>query len=232
MIADAWEWWMQSDAGLATRIAMGTAVLATLAIVDWRAKGKDARRWREYLFLLAATAAAMAYGVINNQITVTISWEYFYLHEGKYADLQSSLGWGGVRWQAFLIGLKATWTAGLLLGVALLFANNPRKRRPQLPWSRMYRVILWPTAGAAGLGALLGLAGWLGLLTRIGGFELYVEHDLWRPSHLMCVWGMHLGASAGGVIGAAVGVWRILRERAAKARGMAGGMNRTVAGGP
>lgn len=49
-----WKWWFVSDAGLAARIGIGAAIFAILAAVDLWRKGRRARRWREYLFLVAA----------------------------------------------------------------------------------------------------------------------------------------------------------------------------------
>jgi hypothetical protein len=57
-----WKWWFTTDAGLLTRIGVGAAIFAGLAIADVMRNGRAARRWREYLFLLSAVAAAMAYG--------------------------------------------------------------------------------------------------------------------------------------------------------------------------
>jgi hypothetical protein len=84
--------------------------------------------------LAAAVGAAMLYGIVNDQITSTISWEYFYY--GK--ELDKMLGpqtppqqWP-LRWEAAKVGMKATWTAGLIFGVVLLLANNPFRTLPRL----------------------------------------------------------------------------------------------------
>ena len=51
-------------------------------------KGRNATRWREYGFLALCVAVAIVYGIVNDQITSRISWEYFYY--GK--DLAPILG--------------------------------------------------------------------------------------------------------------------------------------------
>src|SRR5436190_9095757 len=84
MTVDFW----RSNYWLAARIAAGVLVFAALAIWDWRRHGAAATRWREYCFLLITIVAAMIYGIINDQITSRISWEYFYY--GK--ELQQILG--------------------------------------------------------------------------------------------------------------------------------------------
>ncbi|MDB5318889.1 MAG: hypothetical protein JWN40_520, partial [Phycisphaerales bacterium] len=79
-----------------------------------------------YSILLFAVIGAIVYGVLNDQITSTISWEYFYY--GK--DLAEQLGPRtppdalALHRAAALVGVKATWSAGLIIGVAQLLANT------------------------------------------------------------------------------------------------------------
>src|SRR4051812_27767308 len=128
-----WTWLIHSTPGLLTRIAAGVAIFAALAIHDLHKNRNRATRWREYAFLLICVLAAMTYGVINDQITSAISWEYFYY--GK--DLAAELGPAtppdprALHLAAAVVGIKATWSAGLLIGVAILLSNNPSKSLPQ-----------------------------------------------------------------------------------------------------
>jgi len=213
MLASFWHWLVISDAGLLARIAAGACVFAALAYWDVRRKGRHAQRWREYLFLLAAVAAALAYGVINDQITVGVCPEYFLY--GK--ELSKALGpiepraTPALRWEAAKVGMKATWTAGLIFGVAILLANNPRRRTPQLRYRQLYALIPLVLVSAAACGALGGLGGWLRLFA--GLFEEIVQADLWRPRRFMAVWGIHLGGYVGGLIGAFVAVVSVVRKR-------------------
>ena len=209
-----WHWLFRTDWGLAARVAGGACIFAALAAWDIRRKGREARRWREYVFLLAAVAAAMAYGALNDQITVTISWEYFYFGKELLHRLPADAAGGRsalLRWEAAKIGLKATWTAGLIIGVAILLANNPRKDRPQLPYRTLYRLMFVPLGSAAVMGALLGLAGYAGAFAR--WFGEIVEPDLWRPARFMAVWSVHLGGYVGGALGTAATVWYVMRSR-------------------
>lgn len=76
-------------------------------------------RAKEYAFLLYAASLAVAYAVTHDQVTATISPEYFVYGKG----LDASLPRLHVAWLAVRAGLPV----GLLGGAALLVANNPRR---------------------------------------------------------------------------------------------------------
>src|SRR5271170_4114113 len=105
------------------------SILTAQAGSDYRRHGHAARRWREYLFLIACSAAAAIYAALNDQITSCISWEYFYYAKDLWRHLgpvtpppRAALSLGAAK-----VGATAGWSVGLLLGAALLIANNPRK---------------------------------------------------------------------------------------------------------
>lgn len=211
-----WDWWLWTDAGLATRVAIGAGIFAVLAGVDLWRNGRRATRWREYLFLLAAVILAMAYGLANDYIASGISWEYFYYGKG----LDHVLGPhvppdpAALARSACAVGLRATWSAGLIVGVVLLIANNPRPGRPQLPYRKL--LILLPAifAGAAViavLGAWVGAMGWLAWTNAdIGSL---VRENLFRPKRFMSVYGLNLGGYAGGLLATVAAAIYIRRHR-------------------
>jgi len=207
-------WWFHTDAGLAARVGVGGAIFLLLALIDLARRGRQATRWREYLLLLAAVVAALGYGVINDQITSRISWEYFYY--GK--ELATSLGPATppdprkLHWAAALVGMKATWSAGLIFGAMLLLANNPRRGRIRL---RNRELLAWLPRillSAVVCAVLFGVVGYLGGLTSLNeDFPVFLHDNLWRPRRFMCVYGVHLGGyigGFGGAVWAAVAVWR------------------------
>jgi hypothetical protein len=212
-------WLIHTDRGLLTRIVVGVAVLTVLAIADINRAGKAATRWREYVVLVAATLAAIIYGVINDQITSSISWEYFYY--GK--SLESVLGPAtppdalALHWQAAKVGAMATWTAGLIFGVVLLYANNPRPGLPRLGNRRLLGMLPLIVLVAAACGAVFGICGYEGWLTHMDSdFEDMVRADYFRPRNFMCAWGVHLGGYVGGALGTLIAAGRViyLRHRA------------------
>ncbi|MDB5330863.1 MAG: hypothetical protein JWP03_2014 [Phycisphaerales bacterium] len=210
--------WLLTDAGLAARIAIGASIFAVLALSDVYRNGRSARRWREYSFLLVTTAIFMAYGALNDAITCRISWEYFYY--GK--DLAAVLGphtppaIGPLTLEAAKIGMRATWSAGLIVGVALLLANNPRPNRPQLPFRRLLMLVPGVLLAVVACGVAMGVLGFHGHLVWMNQeFRMLLHDGLFRPPRFMSVFGIHLGAYLGGALGTVWAVRKILRERKA-----------------
>ncbi|HET6250358.1 MAG TPA: hypothetical protein VFE47_21910 [Tepidisphaeraceae bacterium] len=210
------DWLIHTDAGLFTRIGVGAAIFMALAATDLYRNGSRATRWREYLFLLAVVAAAMVYGAINDQITSRISWEYFFYGKG----LASTLGPATPPNQAVLcreamkIGLKATWSAGLIIGAAILIANNPSRSRPQLPYRRLFKHVAMVLAFCLACAMALGVAGHRGWLVGLSSnFADMHPTSEFRPQAFMTVFGIHLGGYVGGAIGTAVACVSIRRAR-------------------
>ena len=210
------DWLIHSDGGLIARILIGCMIFAVLAAVDLYRNGSAARRWREYAFLLVCVALALGYGIVNDQLTAGLSWEYFYY--GK--DLMSVLGeqtppetWR-LRLEAAKVGMKATWSAGLIIGVVLLFANNPSKTLASLPFRRLLGffplLLLITIAGAAAMG-IMGYFGGLRFVTS--EFDGLIKDNLWRPYRFMTVFGIHLGGYIGGLLGTIVVAIMVRKER-------------------
>jgi hypothetical protein len=213
-----WNWLIKSGAGTATRISVGAAILLMLALLDLRRNGvAKATRWREYAFLILCVCFAMMYGIINDLITSTISWEYFYY--GK--ELEQKLGPTtppdpfALHVAAMLVGMKATWTAGLLIGAVLLIANNPRRNRPQAPYRALIRMLGVIAGITIPCAIVLGILGSRGALNWISSdFADLFRTNLMRPARFVGVFGIHLGGYAGGLIGLIVSVITLIRIRA------------------
>jgi len=213
-----WSWLTQSTAGLALRIAIGVLVFAVLALHDLRKNGNRATRWREYSFLLLSVDAAMIYGVVNDQITSALSWEYFYYGKELSQELGPQIPPDPLKLHlaAAVVGIKATWSAGLLIGVALLFANNPSSSFPRLRNRALLKqlpLLLTITAMTAALGALAGQRALPTLWNA--DFAEMLRRDEMRPRRFMTAYGIHLGGYVGGLIGTIVAIVRIRRERRA-----------------
>jgi hypothetical protein len=198
------------------RILVGVGILAVLAVADLFKHGRRATRWREYAFLVLCVTVAMLYGIANDQITSRISWEYFYY--GK--DLAPIIGPetppnpSALRWQAARIGAAATWWAGLVIGAAMLIANNPSPRRRQLSYTRLIARLPGIVGIVVLAAAAVGMAGNYYLLNWISpDFHDLATTNMWRPHRFMTTYGVHLGGYLGGVFAVVYGVIGILRER-------------------
>ncbi len=110
--------------------------------------------------------------------------------------------------------MKSAGSAGLVIGVVLLLANNPRRNLPQLSYGRLSRPLVGALACCVAASVALGILGYHGALTWTSADLRMLVHDgLFRPQRFLCVYGIHLGAYVGGVIGAMAGVGWVLRSR-------------------
>jgi hypothetical protein len=198
------------------RFLFGVTVLVALAIYDLHEKGRQATRWREYVFLVLCVAVAIIYGILNDQVTSRISWEYFYY--GK--DLAPILGLQtppdpmNLSLQALRIGATAAWWAGLIIGAAMLIANNRSRIDAQLSYRRLIarlpKIMIITLISAL----FFGFAGYHYYLNGISpDFQNLVKADLWRPHRFMAVYGAHLGGYVGGAMSIIYSVSSIIHER-------------------
>lgn len=216
-MGEFWNWLTNTNQGLAARIAGGVIIFSIWAYVEFIRKGKKASRWKEYLFLIYCVLIVMAFGMINDQLTVSISWEYFVHGKGFDLQGQDQPDWVSLRLWACEVGAKATWTAGLLLGAVLLICNNPNNKPPVVPLKKLVKLVWLIGIPACVLAVLLGIAGYLGAWKNLTeDFSLIWQSNIYRPANFQCVWGMHLGAYVGGGIGTAVLCWWILKKRFAR----------------
>jgi hypothetical protein len=198
------------------RFLFGVAVLVALAIYDLHEKGGEATRWREYVFLLLCVAIAIVYGIVNDQITSRISWEYFYYGKELAPILgpQTPPDPTALSLQALRIGTTATWWAGLIIGAAMLIANNRSRIGAQLPYRRLIArlpVVIIITVISA---VFFGFAGYRYYLNGISpDFENLTNANYWRPHRYMAVYGAHLGGYIGGAMSIIYSVSSIVHER-------------------
>lgn len=208
--------WLLGPESLSLRLAAGVSILAILAWVDWRRNRERATRWREYAFLVLCVAAALAYGILNDQATTTISWEYFAYGKGVAERLPANEPPNSIafRLEAARIGVQATWSAGLIIGVPMLVANNPSRQWPRLSYGRLAARLLLVLGCAVACAMALGIAGYFGAFTPWSkDFSEMVRLDQWRPRRFMAVFGIHLGGYIGALAGTALAVWSIRRAR-------------------
>jgi hypothetical protein len=108
---------------------------------------------------MLAVFYAVLYGILNDQITVSLAPEYFSVF--KRAQFAPALEMAGLvtaptRVQAVLVGTLATWWFGLFLGI-VLSVSGQIGRTPPLGTRDYVRAVLWIMGFTLCLSALFGL---------------------------------------------------------------------------
>lgn len=160
--------------------------------------------------VLLGVGAAVAYGILQDQVTAHLCVEYFTIGHVDYLNL------GDPTLIAFEWGLIATWWAGLLLGLAVALAARVGAR-PRLG----ARDLLRPTLLAmGGVGLIATIAGIIGYLAARSG-TVYLLEPLAsavprakQVAFLTDLWAHDAAYLAGLLAGIALCVWTWRRRGA------------------
>jgi hypothetical protein len=106
--------------------------------------------------VLAATFAAVAYGVAHDMVTAHLCLEYFTIGHPNLLRVDPHDSWPV--WQALLWGVLATWWVGAIAGV-LVAAVSRLGGEPRLGPSALWRPVLRIYAATASGALLFGLLG-------------------------------------------------------------------------
>jgi hypothetical protein len=193
----------------ANRVLLLLALMAVAAIVDLKRNGRTASKHREYGFILVSGIVGALAGLGNDLITVTISPEYFVF--GK--DLEPG---EDLRWRAGVFGIKEGLSAGIIGGAICLFATAEKSGLSKARM-RYLLVKLWMPLTGAGLvgGGLPLIAGKLDPLRISNNLSSFLNTE--QIARFLRVWWIHCGLYAGMVVGLAVMIARIRKQRIASA---------------
>lgn len=178
------------------------------------------KKFLVYLLLIfIAVLLAGAYGIIHDQITYSISPEYYTRFKFRqFGFLNSPLP---NRALAGIVGFLASWWMGVPIGVLVGLAGFMH-RGPR----RMFRVSLQSFLLVVGLTLLIGLIGLAyGFYRTAGEIHLadykgwFIPPNLVDLRHFLCVGYMHNASYLGGAISILVawGFHFLMRARAARA---------------
>lgn len=177
---------------------------------------------RSGLFLLwigIGVLGATLFGILNDQITVTLSPEYFSVFKRyQFAEVleQAGLLYAPTRIQAVLIGTLATWWFGLFLGIVLGISSLVG-RHPPLPTIKYLRAVGGIMLFTLSLCLLFGIAGYLAEPIIKPDTDhwpfLYRIHEV-RRAFAVGFW--HDGAYLGGFVGTLLASFWAQRERIVK----------------
>lgn len=158
--------------------------------------------------VLLCVAAAVLYGITQDQVTARVCVEYFTVGHPPLFDTDSptllAFGWGTV----------ATWWVGLPLGLGLAVAARAGKG-PQRSASELVGPVAQLLGVIAVAAVAAGLVGWL--LARAGVITLapYLANRIAPDRHaaFLADGAAHLAAYAVGGLGGVVLSWRVWRAR-------------------
>lgn len=164
---------------------------------------------KKFLILLLIIALAPLigglYGVLNDQLTYTISPEYytkFKFYQFGLTDMVNEAIFTNPRIQVSKVGFMATWWMGLPIGLILGLIGLLHKNATQMFWSTIKAI--WVTIIIA---FIIGLAGLI-----YGKFHLAETGvDWWFPENLIdtgnfiAVGSMHNFSYIGGIAGMIAG---------------------------
>ena len=199
--------WITEFHGLAfeLRFALLLGLAALVAGVDRLRHGAEARKWREYALLLACGLTGAAFGALFDQLTVTISSDYFLFGKGV---VPGSLGMRGA---VARLGAQAGLFAGLVSCGGLLLAGGariPPGVEPEL-WRRALRPLPFALLGALLFGPLTAL---LDPWSRTPELVAELELDVAGCRRFLAVQGAHFGLYLGAVIGLFDAIRRLRRD--------------------
>ena len=213
-------WLLQTTGGWLLRVGIGVAIFVALALHDLYRRGPAATRWREYMVLLSCVIAAVMYAIVNDHLTASISWEYFAFGKGLAESLPADWSSESIAFRLAVTRLaaQAGFSGGVIVGVALLVANNPAKNCPQFSHSVVLKQLVRIVILTVIISGVVGGLGYFGMFARISAdFREMLEQNQWRPRRFMCVYGIHLGAYVGALVGTIASVIQIRRARASLA---------------
>lgn len=156
------------------------------------------RRFGVYVvFVLAAVLAAGAFGALHDQISYTVSPEYFTKFKFVQFDLMNDAV--PARLRVAQVGFLASWWMGVPLGLLIGAAGFIHPDVPQ-----MRRALLWSLVVAIAFTLLFALGGLVYGLIQTGTFDLanhegwYIPQGLVQPRRFISVGYMHNAAYTGG----------------------------------
>lgn len=157
-------------------------------------------------FMFIAIVVAGIYGILHDQITYSISPEYF--TKFKYRQFGFEPEWfGGHRATVALIGFLATWWMGLFIGIplGLLSLLLPDYKRMAFVLKRALLLVLFFSAFAAIIGFLYGR-----LILANEAVNWRMPDDLINKESFIIVGSIHNSSYIGGIIGLIAGIVYIL----------------------
>jgi hypothetical protein len=155
--------------------------------------------------LTSAILIASLYGALHNQISYSISPEYFTRFKFQQFDIDTRLP---PRIGAAFVGVRATWWMGLLIGLIIALAGAIQKNVKMMIRIayESYALIFLFTFTAGLFGLLYGIF-YLSNLDIYNFSYWYIPENLQDIKAFISVGEMHNFSYLGGLMGLPFGVW-------------------------
>ncbi|UOU98628.1 hypothetical protein MUU74_01355 [Chryseobacterium daecheongense] len=159
------------------------------------------------VFLIAGFASLLAgiYGILHDQITYSISPEYY--TRFKFIQFNLSEEYYSIREKVAIVGFSATWWFGLFLGLILGIFGLRHK-----DWKTMFKMSVFSIFIAILITLIVGIMGFLYgnvVLSNQPKSEFpnwFIPHDLIDFKSFIAVGSMHNFSYIGGIISLIFGV--------------------------
>ena len=161
------------------------------------------------IFFFCAILIAGVYGILHDQITFTISPEYF--TKFKYGQIGMDPSWfGGNRQTVAIIGFLATWWTGLIAGVVLGLTSLilPNHKTMASTLRRALALMLTSSILCALVGSIYGL-----FYTAIKSSDWWVPDLVADKKAFILVASIHDFSYLGGLLGLILGTVYIFRRK-------------------
>lgn len=173
------------------RLLLLFGLMALVAGFDYWRHPANATKLREYGFLTLSGLIGAAFGILNDQVTCTLSPAYF--HYFKNVPYGADF-----RLQVSAVGFEAGFFAGFFsYGIFLLL--NQRRKRP-VSYGRLLTMARYPITWAIGLGYTTGLLFYYFQFPWFADQITAVVPAI-EVANFLLVWGIHIGLYLGAVLG-------------------------------
>lgn len=188
--------------------ALGVLVaLGAIALWDSFRHGSNAARWHEYAFWIGCGCVGGLFGAINDAVTSTVSKAYFVLGKGLDDDPEHFLA------AVTVLGARAGSFAGVVIGGALLLANNPGRIGPRL----RYRELISGLPSVLVTAVVVGVAFGAFSTWDVQGLTPVLRENLSESEvqRFLAVQRVHVGLYLGAILATVASVTKIRRARRA-----------------
>jgi len=163
------------------RLIVLVAFFVVVAAIDYYRKREHSQKWKQYLIVLICAFFFAIFGAVHDQITVTISKDYYTIGKG--------ISPSNLRMGVFSLGLKTGSYAGIIFSITLLYFGLVENIKSIVRYAIPVGII-------AICCLILGTA--VGYMLHRIGFRVLNQGN---NAAFLSVWGWHIGLYLGGIIG-------------------------------